>query len=131
MANPAKTAQQIKSQITRFSGKLARRLNKPKQKFINEMIYGIQASKDIKLASIARTLDEEIPLIKTVGRLSESDVSFAPKGQHIIIQGNALWIAMHEFIKSPERAKSLINDNSRSICITLQRMKALHPISTP
>jgi len=34
------------------------------------MLYGIQASKDVKLASIARSLDENIPLIKTVGRPS-------------------------------------------------------------
>jgi len=38
------------------------------------MIYGIQASKDVKLTSIARTLDEDIPLIKTVNRLSRREV---------------------------------------------------------
>jgi len=65
-----KTAAQIKSQITRFSGTVSQELDKPKRRFINEMIYGIQASKDVKLASTARALDEDIPLIKTVGRLS-------------------------------------------------------------
>lgn len=70
MSNPTKTAQQIKSQITRFSGKVSQELDKPKRRFINEMIYGIQASKDVKLANIARALDEDISLIKTVGRLS-------------------------------------------------------------
>ena len=70
MSNPAKTTQQIKSQITRFSTKVSRELDKPKRIFINEMIYGIQASKDVKLANIARALDEDISLIKTVGRLS-------------------------------------------------------------
>ncbi len=70
MSNPAKTTQQIKSQITRFSTKVSRELDKPKRRFINEMIYGIQASKDVKLANIARALDEDISLIKTVGRLS-------------------------------------------------------------
>jgi len=49
MANPAKTAGQIKSQIAKFSAKVSRGLDKPKRKFINEMIYGIQASKDVKL----------------------------------------------------------------------------------
>ena len=34
------------------------------------MIYGIQASRDVKLTSIARTIDEDIPLIQTVTRLS-------------------------------------------------------------
>lgn len=70
MTNPAKTAQQIKSQITRFSGTVSQELDKPKRRFINEMIYGIQASKDVKLANIARALDEDISLVKTVGRLS-------------------------------------------------------------
>jgi len=70
MANPAKTATQIKSQIARFSAKVSLGLDKPKRKFIHQMIYGIQASKDVKLTSIARTLDEDIPLIKTVNRLS-------------------------------------------------------------
>ena len=45
-------------------------MDKPKRRFINEMIYRIQASKDVKLANIARALDEDISLIKTVGRLS-------------------------------------------------------------
>ena len=34
------------------------------------MIYGIQASKDIKLSNIGRSLGEEIPLKKTENRLS-------------------------------------------------------------
>ena len=70
MANSSKTAAQVKSQIARFSARVSRELNRPKRKFIHQMIYGIQASKDVKLASIARSLDEDIPLIKTVGRLS-------------------------------------------------------------
>ena len=70
MATSAKTAGQIKSQITRFSAKVSLGLDKPKRKFIHQMIYGIQASKDVKLTNIARALDEDIPLIKTVTRLS-------------------------------------------------------------
>jgi len=70
MANPSKTAAQVKSQIARFSAGVSCELDKPKRKFIHQMLYGIQASKDVKLASIARSLDENIPLIKTVGRLS-------------------------------------------------------------
>ena len=34
------------------------------------MLYGIQASKDVKLSNISRHLNERIPLIKTEGRLS-------------------------------------------------------------
>jgi hypothetical protein len=36
------------------------------------MLYGIQASKDVKLSNIARSLNEEIPLIKTETRLSRN-----------------------------------------------------------
>lgn len=70
MANSTKTAAKIKSQISRFSAKMSKDLDKPKRKFIHQMIYGIQASKDVKLSSIARALDEDIPLIKTETRLS-------------------------------------------------------------
>jgi hypothetical protein len=37
-----------------------------------QMLYGIQASKDVKLSSIARSLNEEIPLVKTENRLSRN-----------------------------------------------------------
>jgi hypothetical protein len=36
------------------------------------MIYGIQASKDVKLSNIGRSLQESIPLIKTEDRLSRN-----------------------------------------------------------
>jgi len=36
------------------------------------MLYGIQASKDVKLSNISRVLNEEIRLIKTENRLSSN-----------------------------------------------------------
>ncbi len=71
MAIESKTAGKIKTQITRFSNKLSSGLKKPKRKFLHQMIYGIQASKDIKLSNIGRSLGEEIPLKKTENRLSQ------------------------------------------------------------
>jgi len=62
----------------------------PKRKFIHQMIYGIQASKDVKLSSIARTLDEDIPLIKTETRLSRQINSrdlISTIGKHLIEEG--------------------------------------------
>jgi len=70
MATQSKTAGKIKMQITRFSNRLSSGLNKPKKKFLHQMVYGIQASKDIKLTNIGRSLGEEIPLKKTENRLS-------------------------------------------------------------
>ena len=39
---------------------------------IKEMLYGIQASKDVKLSNISRTFKEDQPLIKTEDRLSRN-----------------------------------------------------------
>jgi len=60
----------IKAQISLFAGILSEGLPRPKRKFIHCMLYGIQASKDIKLSSVTRALGEDIPLIKTENRLS-------------------------------------------------------------
>jgi len=72
MENSSKIAGKIKSQITRFSHKLSGEFKKPLRKFLVQMLYGIQASKDVKLSNIARSLNEEISLIKTETRLSRN-----------------------------------------------------------
>ena len=59
----SKIAGKIKSQITLFSHKLSGEFKKPLRKFLVQLLYGIQASKDVKLSNIARSLNEEIPLI--------------------------------------------------------------------
>ncbi len=72
MAGEFRIAADIKGQITRFSGIISKGLPKSKQKLVREMIYGIQAGKDIKLSSVSRSLNEAIPLIKTEDRLSRN-----------------------------------------------------------
>src|SRR4030042_201310 len=67
----AQTAVKIRDQMARFSGKLSQGLCKPAQRFVEEMIYGIQAAQSVQLSTIGRSLGEEIPLLKTVKRLSE------------------------------------------------------------
>lgn len=62
----------LREQIHEFSGKLSSQFSLPKQRFIEEMLYGIQAKQDVKLSSIARSLEEEIPLAKTETRLSRN-----------------------------------------------------------
>ena len=67
--NCSRIALRVREQIH----KLARgfhSLTKPKQRFVEEMIYGIQAAKDVKLSEIGRALDEEIALKKIEERLS-------------------------------------------------------------
>jgi hypothetical protein len=67
-----KLAHKVKQQIGKFAGIITKGYSKPKKKFVKEMIYGIQASKDVKLSNISRSLNETIPLIKTENRLSRN-----------------------------------------------------------
>ncbi len=72
MSENARTVAAIKGQLSKFSGIIAQGLSKPKRRLVKEMIYGIQAAKDIKLSNISRALHEPIPLIKTEDRLSRN-----------------------------------------------------------
>ena len=58
-----KTVVGLKAQLSKFSGIISKRFKKPPKRLINEMLYGIQASKDVKLSNISRTLKEEQSLI--------------------------------------------------------------------
>ena len=68
--NRTATALKIRDQIERFLGVFSPQFSKPMIKFIRQMVFGIQASKDVKLSSIARSLDEPIKMKKTEERLS-------------------------------------------------------------
>lgn len=63
------TTSRFKAQCNKFSGILGKGLSVPKLRLLKEMIYGIQASKDVKISNISRSLQEDIPLIKTEDRL--------------------------------------------------------------
>lgn len=68
----SKVRSRLKAQWTKFTLELTQTLSRPLQKFVGQMLYGIQASQDVKLSNIARSLQEEIPLIKTEDRLSRN-----------------------------------------------------------
>lgn len=72
MTSDSNTVAAIKAQISKFSGIISKDFSKPKRRLIKEMIYGIQAAKDVKLSGITRSLNESIPLIKTEDRLSRN-----------------------------------------------------------
>jgi hypothetical protein len=72
MEHHSKIAGKIKGQISRFGHKISGGHKRPIKKWMIQMLYGIQASKDVKLSNIARSLNEEIPLIKTENRLSRN-----------------------------------------------------------
>jgi hypothetical protein len=62
----------LKAQLTKFSTDLCPELSRPLAKFVTQMLFGIQASQDVKLSNIARALKEEIALIDTEKRLSRN-----------------------------------------------------------
>jgi hypothetical protein len=68
----SKLRSRLKAQLTKFSSDLCEGLSRPLEKFVGQMLFGIQASQDVKLSNIARSLKEEIPLIKTEDRLSRN-----------------------------------------------------------
>jgi hypothetical protein len=67
-----KLRSRLKAQLTKFSSELCSELSRPLEKFVGQMLFGIQASQDVKLSNIARSLKEEIALIKTEDRLSRN-----------------------------------------------------------
>lgn len=72
MNDDTRISEKVKSEIEHFSQIIALGLSRPKKKFISQMLFGIQASRDIKLSNISRALSEDIQLIKTENRLSRN-----------------------------------------------------------
>ena len=68
--NKSRLAKRLQQQIEYFSGKLCGGMSKPVGRSVCEMIYGIQARQSVRLSEVARSLNEEIRLIKTENRLS-------------------------------------------------------------
>jgi hypothetical protein len=67
-----KIRSRLKAQLSKFTRQLSEGLSKPLEKFVGEMLFGIQARQDVKLSNVARSLEEDIPLIKTEDRLSRN-----------------------------------------------------------
>jgi hypothetical protein len=68
----SKIQSRLKAQLTKFCSELCASLSRPLEKFACQMLFGIQASQDVKLSNIARSLKEAIPLIETEKRLSRN-----------------------------------------------------------
>jgi len=82
MNNDIVIREKVNEQLVKFSDKLSEGLKKTKKKFIHQMLFGIQASKDIELSEISRSLDKEIKLIKIENRLSPNTQE-PTLGEHI------------------------------------------------
>ena len=66
----------LKRGIFNFCGKISSQFSLPVQKFIFCMIFGLLAAKSCHLTKIARKLNEDIALDKTVERLSRNLMDF-------------------------------------------------------
>lgn len=70
--NSSKVAHNLRKRIARFSGNVSDGLCLRAQRFVEDMLYGIQASQSVLLSEVGRTLEEPIALIKTEERLSRN-----------------------------------------------------------
>lgn len=62
----------LRAQMHRFSGKLCAGMGKVTGRFVEEMIYGIQARGSVRLSEIARSLAEKTSVKKRIDRLSRN-----------------------------------------------------------
>ena len=72
----------IQIKFNQFSGKYVQGFDRPLQKFLRQMLFGILKSGKVQLNAIGRALQEKIPLKQTTKRL----------GQHLGIGG--LWLTI-------------------------------------
>ena len=66
----------LKRDIFRYCGKISEKFHRPSQKFVMDMVYGLLSGKSCYLTGIARKLNENIALDKTVERLSRNLMNF-------------------------------------------------------
>jgi hypothetical protein len=62
----------LREQIHSFSGKLCTGLGKVASRFVEEMVYGIQARGSVRLSETARSLEEKTSVRKRIDRLSRN-----------------------------------------------------------
>ncbi len=62
--NYAITASKTQEQLHRFLGMFSPHFSIPELRFLGQMLYGIQAARDVKLSCIGRALDEPISMKK-------------------------------------------------------------------
>ena len=79
MINHNRLGYEIKRGLSNFCEKISKGLPRPKNKFITQMVYGILAGNKVHLSEIARSLNETIPLKKTIWRLSRNLSAFGEK----------------------------------------------------
>jgi len=94
MSVESNTVASLNGQLLKFSGIISKSFKKPKKRSIEEMLYGIQASKDVKPSDISRTLKEDQALIEKEDSLSRNldDEDFTdPINREISRLGSTKW----------------------------------------
>lgn len=76
MTNYSTLGHNLKRGLFNFCKRIAKGAQKPAQKFIADMVFGLIAAKSCYLTEIARELKEKIALDKTVERLSRNLMNF-------------------------------------------------------
>jgi len=66
----------LKRGILRFTEAISAGLSRPEFKFVSQMIYGLLSSQSCHISKIARALDEDILLKKTIERLCRNLATF-------------------------------------------------------
>jgi len=66
----AKIAQKLREQMARFSGELSSGFPKVVRRFMEDMIYGVQARQSVRLTEVSRALGGKTSVKKTEERLS-------------------------------------------------------------
>ena len=79
MINYNRLGYEIKRDLANFSEKISNGLKRPQSKFLLQMIYGILAGNKLHLSELARSLNENITLKKTIDRLSRNLSAFKEK----------------------------------------------------
>ena len=79
MINYNRLGYEIKRDLANFSEKISKGLKRPKSKFVLQMLYGILTGNKVHLSEIARSLNENITLKKTIDRLSGNLFKFSEK----------------------------------------------------
>jgi hypothetical protein len=79
MINYNRLGYEIKRDFANFSEKISNGLKRPESKFVTQMLYGILAGNKVHLSEIARSLNENITLKKTIDRLSRNLFHFSEK----------------------------------------------------
>ena len=88
--NYSRMARKLRDRIAGFSGELSRGLPKVAERFVREMVYGIQASQSVVLTKIGRMLEEPVSIKKVEERLSRQLVR---RGMGQKVQENLLAMA--------------------------------------